>query len=190
VTASGGIYVFKDREVPDTFHLLAEFPKGHSLVLSSSMANSQHIPGLIRGHEGSLVMVEHGRFEGYAPQIKVIPEKKVIGEAYKARFGENEIIIPVEETGAHAKLSGLHEIPSEAHARCGNRHARTGDHYNGRSVLSGRPDSVLGREEYESSDQAAKKLAWATVAAWDAVAGSRFSFFVSETGPFKARHHP
>ena len=41
-----------DREVPDTFHLLAEYAKGHSLVLSSSMANSQHIPGLIRGHEG------------------------------------------------------------------------------------------------------------------------------------------
>ncbi|MFN7928783.1 MAG: Gfo/Idh/MocA family oxidoreductase [Blastocatellia bacterium] len=53
VMASGGIYVFNDgREVPDTFHLIAEFPKGHSLVLSSSMANSQHIPGLLRGHEG------------------------------------------------------------------------------------------------------------------------------------------
>ena len=42
VSASGGIYVFKDeREVPDTFHLMAEFPQGHSLVLSSTMANSQ-----------------------------------------------------------------------------------------------------------------------------------------------------
>jgi len=36
VMATGGIYVFKDeREVPDTFHLLAEYAKGHSLVLSS-----------------------------------------------------------------------------------------------------------------------------------------------------------
>ena len=51
------------REVPDTFHLMAEYAEGHSLVLSSSMANSQHIPGLIRGHEGTIIMVEHGKFE-------------------------------------------------------------------------------------------------------------------------------
>ena len=30
-------------------NLLADFAKGHSLVLSASMANSRHIPGLIRG---------------------------------------------------------------------------------------------------------------------------------------------
>src|SRR5262249_16996581 len=58
VMATGGIYVFKDeREVPDTFHLLAEYSKGHSLVLSSSMCNSAHIPGLIRGHAGTIEMV-------------------------------------------------------------------------------------------------------------------------------------
>ena len=58
VMATGGIYVFKDeREVPDTFHLMAEYAKGHSLVLSSSMANRTHIPGTIRGHEGT---IDHG----------------------------------------------------------------------------------------------------------------------------------
>jgi predicted dehydrogenase len=58
VAASGGIYVFKDeREVPDTFHMIAEYPKGFSVVLSSSMANSEHIPGTVRGHEGTIVMV-------------------------------------------------------------------------------------------------------------------------------------
>ena len=73
--ASGGNYIFKDdREVPDTFHLIAEYPEGHSLVLSSSMANSQHIPGLIRGHEGTIIMVEHGMFEGSTPDIIVRPE--------------------------------------------------------------------------------------------------------------------
>src|SRR5689334_14710704 len=74
VVASGGIYAFHDREVPDTFHLLAEYPEGHSLVLSSSMANSQHIPGLLRGHEGTLIMVEHGMFERYSPYLTVKPE--------------------------------------------------------------------------------------------------------------------
>ena len=67
--ASGGIYAFPDREVPDTFNLLADFAKGHSLVLSSSMANSTHIPGLIRGQKGTIVMVDHGRFEGETDHI-------------------------------------------------------------------------------------------------------------------------
>lgn len=106
VVSDGGIYVFKqrpedkslpDREVPDTFSLIGNYPKGHQLVLSSSMANSQHIPGLIRGHEGTLIMVDHGRFEGFSPYITVKPEKKVVSDAYKAKWGTDDIKIPVEE---------------------------------------------------------------------------------------------
>ena len=105
VTASGGKYVFtNDREVPDTFHVLAEYTEGHSLVLSSSMANSQHIPGLIRGHEGTIIMVPHGKFEGSTPEIVVRPEL-VRAEGEKGprhpfsdyRFGRDEIKIPVEQ---------------------------------------------------------------------------------------------
>ncbi len=112
VMASGGIYVFKDsREVPDTFHLMAEYAKGHSLVLSSSMANSQHIPGLIRGHEGTLIMVEHGMFERTSEFITVKPEvmrhrtqdgtveKTPIGGAqYASKFGTEDVKIPVDLT--------------------------------------------------------------------------------------------
>ncbi|MBV9940401.1 MAG: Gfo/Idh/MocA family oxidoreductase [Acidobacteriaceae bacterium] len=104
VMASGGKYVFTDdREVPDTYHLLAEYAEGHSLVLSSSMANSQHIPGLIRGHEGTIIMVEHGQFEGSTPDIVVRPEKVHIeGEQGRHtfpnyKFGSDEIRIPVEQ---------------------------------------------------------------------------------------------
>jgi len=103
VMASGGKYVFtNDREVPDTYHLLAEYAEGHSLVLSSSMANSQHIPGLIRGHEGTIIMVEHGQFEGSTPDIVVRPEKvHSRGEQSHVfpdyKFGSDEIRIPVEQ---------------------------------------------------------------------------------------------
>jgi predicted dehydrogenase len=108
VNGSGGIYVFKDeREVPDTFHLMAEYAKGHSLVLSSTMANSQHIPGLIRGHEGTIIMVDHGRFESMVPYITVKPEmghkpgtpgpQPIGGEAYAAKFGTKEIQIPIDQ---------------------------------------------------------------------------------------------
>ncbi len=110
VMASGGKYVFvDDREVPDTFHLLAEYPEGHSLVLSSSMANSQHIPGLIRGHEGTIIMVEHGKFEEPTPDILVRPEIVRLPDPanpgeYRGegpfpgyKFGSEEIKIPVQQ---------------------------------------------------------------------------------------------
>lgn len=106
VQADGGIFVFKkrpedanlpDREVPDTFALMGTYAKGHQIVLSSSMANSQHIPGLIRGHEGSLIMVEHGRFEGFSPFITVKPEKRIASAEYKSKWGTDDIKIAVEE---------------------------------------------------------------------------------------------
>ncbi len=98
VVGSGGIYEFKDeREVPDTFHLVAEYKKGFSVVLSSTMANSHHIPGLIRGHQGTLIMVENGMFEEPTDHITVLPEKMVMTPEYKAKFGEEPIVIKVEE---------------------------------------------------------------------------------------------
>jgi predicted dehydrogenase len=100
--ATGGIYEFKDeREVPDTFHMMAEYAKGHSLVLSSSMANSRHIPGLIRGHAGTIEMVSHGQFEGMVTHITVTPEtrrnKAIGGEEYEAKFGTKPIEIPIDQ---------------------------------------------------------------------------------------------
>ena len=101
--ASGGNYAFTDgREVPDTFHLVAEYPEGHSLVLSSSMGNSQHIPGLIRGHEGTIIMVEHGRFEGATPDITVRPDLVRLADKGRGtfpdyKFGDKEIKIPVDQ---------------------------------------------------------------------------------------------
>jgi predicted dehydrogenase len=107
VSAFGGIYVFKDREVPDTFNLMADFSKGHSLVLSSSMANSQHIPGSIRGHSGTIIMVEHGQFEGKTDFITVRPEKKVIDDEYKSKWGDKEFQIKVDEKPRWAHMQNF-----------------------------------------------------------------------------------
>jgi len=98
VMAGGGIYVFKDeREVPDTFHLVAEYSKGHTVVLTSSMANAQHIPGLIRGHLGTIVMVDHGMFEEPTDHITLKPERRAVDQAYSARFGRDEMQIPIDK---------------------------------------------------------------------------------------------
>jgi predicted dehydrogenase len=101
VMASGGTYVFKDeREVPDTFHLIAEFPKGHSLVLSSSMANSTHIPGLLRGHEGTIMMVPEGAFEGRVDHITVTPEK-LFKNKFTQKYGSAEVKLMTEKRESH-----------------------------------------------------------------------------------------
>ncbi len=103
VVSSGGIYggpaSEEKREVPDTFNVLAEFPGKHSLVLSSTMVNSRHIPGMIRGRLGTIIMVDGGMFED-APNhhITLAPEVEAIDDAYKAKFGSTETVVPVEDT--------------------------------------------------------------------------------------------
>src|SRR6202048_4248866 len=56
VMAGGGYFPFPGEvrgDVPDSFHLIAEYPKGHSMVLSSTMANSVQVPGTVRGHNAT-----------------------------------------------------------------------------------------------------------------------------------------
>jgi predicted dehydrogenase len=101
VAGTGGTYIFKDeREVPDTFMLVADYPRGHSVVLSSSMANSRHIPGLIRGYEGTIMMVEHGMFEGRTDYITVTPERHA-AEAFAKKYGSSEVQIKMEQRPSH-----------------------------------------------------------------------------------------
>jgi predicted dehydrogenase len=101
VSGTGGIYVFKDREVPDTFMLTADYARGHSVVMSSSMANDTHIPGTIRGHEGTIVMVPHGQFEGFVDHITV-QRQKAFKEKRTDVFGAaEEINIACEPRESH-----------------------------------------------------------------------------------------
>ena len=57
VTASGGIYVQKDREAPDTYATVIEYPK-FFVNMSSSMANAaagKYFPEVIYGSKGTIV---------------------------------------------------------------------------------------------------------------------------------------
>ena len=101
VMASGGIYIFKDeREVPDTFMLTADYPQGHSLVLSASMANETHIPGLIRGHEGTIMMVPEGKFEGKVDYITATPQR-IFKQKFVEKYGADEVRINCEPRESH-----------------------------------------------------------------------------------------
>ena len=101
VSGNGGIYIFKDeREVPDTFTLTADYSQGHTVVLSSSMANDTHIPGLIRGHEGTIMMVPHGRFEGRVDFITVTPQRIYMNK-FKAKYGAEEVKLQTQPRESH-----------------------------------------------------------------------------------------
>jgi predicted dehydrogenase len=101
VTGSGGIYMFKDeREVPDTFTLTADFARGHTVVLTSSMANDTHIPGLIRGSQGTIVIVSHGRFEGTVNEITVTPQR-IYKKEFEEKYQSGEVAIKCEPRPSH-----------------------------------------------------------------------------------------
>jgi len=100
VVGTGGIWAFPDRDVPDTFMLCADYPSGHSLVLSSSMANDTHIPGLIRGHEATLMLVEQGQFEGRTDQITVTAQSRFKDQFIK-KWGADKIVLKTEPREGH-----------------------------------------------------------------------------------------
>lgn len=55
VVASGGTYLEKDdRDIPDTFLMVADYPNEHSIVLSSVMTNDVGLPTIIRGQHATL----------------------------------------------------------------------------------------------------------------------------------------
>ena len=70
------------------------------MVLSSSMANDTHIPGLIRGHEATLMMVEHGQFEGRTPHITVTAQR-IFRDDFRKKWGEEKIVIQTERREDH-----------------------------------------------------------------------------------------
>jgi hypothetical protein len=75
---------------------MADYKKGHSVVLTSSMANSQHIPGPIRGHLATIIMVDHGMFQAATDYITLEPDRRAIDAAYTAKFGEEDVLLPVQ----------------------------------------------------------------------------------------------
>ena len=106
VTGTGGRFVFvDDREVPDTFTLTADYLSGHHLALTSSMANDTHIPGLLRGHEATLRLVEHGKFEGRADFITLVPQGQ-FAEGFRDRCEAAGLEGEWEEQEAKVRRSG------------------------------------------------------------------------------------
>ena len=55
MVASGGRYLEKDeRDIPDTFMMMVDYPSEHTVMLISVMTNDGNLPMVIRGQYGTL----------------------------------------------------------------------------------------------------------------------------------------
>jgi predicted dehydrogenase len=58
VTGAGGIFVQKNREVPDTYMTMVEYPDDYCVNMISCMANNESVPLTIYGNWGTLQVVQ------------------------------------------------------------------------------------------------------------------------------------
>jgi len=95
VTASGGIYVQKDREVPDTYATVIEYPNFY-ISLSGSMANAaanRHHGPAIYGHKGTITFSRGG--------VLVTPEALTPGSFDKREAPQPKLHEAAQDRGSH-----------------------------------------------------------------------------------------
>jgi len=94
-TGNGGIYVqHDDREVPDTFMTILGYPDDYTVVLTSSMANRQSAPTVIRGHKATIRKAEKG--------MEVTAEDE-FKEWFKKEYGAEQIVVADEPRLDHVE---------------------------------------------------------------------------------------
>jgi len=110
VSGMGGIYVQKDREVPDTYMTMVEYPGDYTINMVSTMANSTATPLAVYANWGTLEVLSSTTQFGDSmgdptqsdgpqrPRIyaKVIPEQTFLDAFKAANDGKEEVIIDSE----------------------------------------------------------------------------------------------
>ena len=108
VTGAGGIYVQKNREVPDTYMTMIEYPGDYAVNMISCMGNSTSVPLTVYGNWATLqitdppattdAMGDQRRGSGpRRPQVALIkPERPWLKEFREANGGKTEVMIEGE----------------------------------------------------------------------------------------------
>ncbi|MEA3365243.1 MAG: Gfo/Idh/MocA family oxidoreductase [Candidatus Hydrogenedentes bacterium] len=110
VSAGGGIFVqHDDREVPDTFLVVMDYPEDFSILMTSSMANRQANPAMIRGHRATLRPGDAG--------IQITPEDE-FKSWFKEKYGTDGVLeIPNEPREEHMD-NWLNAIRNRTECHC------------------------------------------------------------------------
>lgn len=89
VVASGGKYIEKDeRDIPDTFMMMVDYPSEHTVVLVSVMTNDGDIPTVIRGQHGAIDFVDGIKISEQSVWWKEFRETNA--DLVQARMEKNE----------------------------------------------------------------------------------------------------
>ncbi|GMU21541.1 MAG: hypothetical protein AMXMBFR13_16340 [Phycisphaerae bacterium] len=87
VSAAGGVYCHKDRETPDVFHMMAEYPSQYTATLFCTQCTETGAPLAIRGEKAAMSFPRHQ--ERSAPKIlRIEPEKAFSKDAAPEEIGE------------------------------------------------------------------------------------------------------
>ena len=93
VVSSGGIYVQKDREVPDTFFMNVDYPSW-TMQLACSVTSGKGAPLVFHGSEGTLMVAEDS--EAFAnTEMVVVPDRDYKDDFVK-KTGKEELKIEVK----------------------------------------------------------------------------------------------
>jgi len=105
VTAAGGIYLQKNREVPDTYMTLVEYPGEYTINMVSCMANATSAPITVYGNLGTLEIVQPGRPEPGTPRnapsrqgtAVIRAERHRLQQFREANEGQEEVRLEADE---------------------------------------------------------------------------------------------
>ncbi len=104
VTGAGGIYVQKNREVPDTYMTVVEYPGEYCINMVSCMANQTSAPITVYGNWATLEIVPPARPAPGAPRSAnrggtavVRPERQHMKQFQEANGGQTEVTLEADQ---------------------------------------------------------------------------------------------
>lgn len=106
VSAAGGIFQQKDREVPDTFFMNVDYPS-FTIQLACSVASGIGAPLVIHGSTGTIQIAEDSERLSNTT-IQVIPDREYLDE-FKKKTGAEKLEIPVtvSQRGTHPHMENF-----------------------------------------------------------------------------------
>ena len=108
VTSSGGIYVQKDREVPDTFFMNVDYP-AWTMQLACSVASGAGAPLVIHGSQATLFIGQNSE-NLVNTQMEVVPDAEYRDEFVKKTGGDTlKIDVQPVARGAHPHMDNFLE---------------------------------------------------------------------------------
>lgn len=113
VVASGGKYIEKDeRDIPDTFMMMADYPSEHTIMLVSVMTNDGGIDTMIRGQHGTIEFGENLLIKeqsAWSPEFRKVNAGLVDNRLVRNDKGEEHVEPPPGQASFTIHTSPRHD---------------------------------------------------------------------------------